>query len=86
MFPETRLHPHHLIDSQTLITTQAAKRANAVGAEIEKNRLAGEFGNASEASMAGEIWGMLESGELTNAANMTDERQAVSVVAWLCSL
>ena len=44
------------------------------------------IGNAIEASMAGEIWGMLESGELTNAANMTDERQAVSLVAWLCSL
>ena len=44
------------------------------------------IGNAIEASMASEIWGMLESGELNNAANMTDERQAVSLVAWLCSL
>ena len=44
------------------------------------------IGNAIEASMAGEIWGMLESGELSNAANMTDDRQAVALVAWLCVL
>lgn len=44
------------------------------------------IGNAIEASMAGEIWGMLERGELTNAANMTDARQAVSLVSWLCKL
>ncbi|HHY56053.1 MAG TPA: restriction endonuclease [Chloroflexi bacterium] len=44
------------------------------------------IGNAIETSMAGEIWGMLERGELTNAANMTDDRQAVSLVSWLCKL
>lgn len=43
-------------------------------------------GNAIETSMAGEIWGMLESGDLNNAANLADERQVVSLVAWLCSL
>ncbi|MEI2691132.1 MAG: AvaI/BsoBI family type II restriction endonuclease [Anaerolineae bacterium] len=43
-------------------------------------------GNAIEASMAGEIWNQLESGELANAANLTDDRQAVSLVSWLCSL
>lgn len=43
-------------------------------------------GNAIEASMAGEIWNQLESGELSNAANLTDDRQAVSLVSWLCSL
>jgi len=43
-------------------------------------------GNAIEASMAGEIWTMLETGTLTNAANMTDDRQAVSLISWLCSL
>jgi hypothetical protein len=25
-------------------------------------------------------------GELANAANLTDDRQAVSLVSWLCSL
>lgn len=44
------------------------------------------IGNAIEASMAGEIWGMLERSELANAANMTDDRQAVSLVSWLCKL
>lgn len=29
---------------------------------------------------------MHESGELANAANLTDDRQAVSLVSWLCSL
>lgn len=43
-------------------------------------------GNAIEASMAGEIWGMLENGELVNAANMTDDKQAVSLISWLCDL
>ncbi len=44
------------------------------------------IGNAIEASMAGEIWNQLQSGELANAANLTDERQTVSLVSWLCNL
>lgn len=44
------------------------------------------IGNAIEASMAGEIWGMLERGELANAANMTDDQQAISLASWLCKL
>lgn len=43
-------------------------------------------GNAIEVSMAGEIWNQLENGELTNAANLTDDRQTVFLVSWLCSL
>jgi len=43
-------------------------------------------GNAIEASMAGEIWSQLEAGDLANAANLTDDRQAVSLVSWLCAL
>lgn len=43
-------------------------------------------GNAIEASMAGEIWNQLESGDLANAANLTDDRQTVSLVSWLCQL
>lgn len=43
-------------------------------------------GNAIEASMAGKIWNQLVSGELSNAANLTDDRQAVSLVSWLCNL
>lgn len=44
------------------------------------------IGNAIEASMAGEIWNQLESGGLANAANLTDDRQTVSLVSWLCRL
>lgn len=43
-------------------------------------------GNAIEASMAGEIWNQLENGGLSNAANLTVDRQAVSLVSWLCNL
>lgn len=43
-------------------------------------------GNAIEASMAGEIWDQLASGELANAANLTDNSQTMSLVAWLCKL
>lgn len=43
-------------------------------------------GNAIESSMAGEIWNQLESGELANAANLTEDRQVVSLVSWLCNL
>jgi hypothetical protein len=43
-------------------------------------------GNAIEASMAGEIWNQLQSGELSNAANLTDNSQTMSLIAWLCKL
>lgn len=43
-------------------------------------------GAAIEASMAGEIWAMLESGELENAANLTDDEQIASLTRWLCRL
>lgn len=36
--------------------------------------------------MAGEIWNQLQTGELANAANLTDDRQVVSLASWLCSL
>ena len=43
-------------------------------------------GNAIESNMAGEIWSQLTSGLLANAANLTDDRQAVSLTTWLCNL
>jgi len=43
-------------------------------------------GNAIEISMAGEIWGQLVANTLSNAANMTDHRQAISLISWLCNL
>lgn len=44
------------------------------------------IGAAIEQSMAKEIWNELESGNLTNAANLTKLPQLMSLVGWLCSL
>lgn len=44
------------------------------------------IGGAIESSMADEIWGLLLSGELTNAANLNDEAHMVSIASWLCNL
>jgi hypothetical protein len=44
------------------------------------------IGAAIEAKMAAEIWGMLETGTLENAANLTDDSQIAAVTRWLCSL
>jgi type II restriction enzyme len=43
-------------------------------------------GAAIENSMAYEIWHQLEDGTLSNAANLTDADQVVSLCGWLCSL
>jgi hypothetical protein len=44
------------------------------------------IGAAIEKKMASEIWTMLQRGELSNAANLTDEGQMASIAHWLCSL
>lgn len=44
------------------------------------------IGAAIEAKMANEIWAMLKSGELENAANLTDDGQIASLTRWLCAL
>lgn len=43
-------------------------------------------GAAIENSMAEEIWGQLEDGTLSNAANLTNADQVASLCGWLCSL
>ncbi|GER80842.1 MAG: type II restriction endonuclease [Anaerolineales bacterium] len=43
-------------------------------------------GAAIEKKMSAEIWEQLESGILSNAANLTDERQVMSISQWLCGL
>ncbi len=43
-------------------------------------------GAAIERSMAAEIWAMLETGTLTNAANLTNDDQLSSLCHWLCAL
>lgn len=44
------------------------------------------IGAAIEAKMASEIWKLLESGTLDNAANITDDTQMASITRWLCAL
>lgn len=41
---------------------------------------------AIESSMAGEIWNQLESGVLTNAANLTKDDQLIELCSWLLEL
>jgi hypothetical protein len=43
-------------------------------------------GGAIEAKMADEIWAMLETGVLENAANLTDDGQIASMARWICSV
>ncbi len=43
-------------------------------------------GAAVEKKMAAEIWGQLESGVLSNAANLNEESQVASISRWLCNL
>lgn len=44
------------------------------------------IGAAIEPNMAQEIWSLLESGVIENAANLTDDGQISSITRWLCSL
>ena len=44
------------------------------------------IGAAIETKMAVEIWELMKSGFLANAANLTDETQIISISRWLCSL
>jgi hypothetical protein len=44
------------------------------------------IGAAIEQKMANEIWSELQDGTLSNAANLTDDRQITFVSDWLCNL
>jgi hypothetical protein len=44
------------------------------------------IGAAIERKMASEIWDLLHTSVLENAANLTDEDQMASVARWLCSI
>jgi hypothetical protein len=43
-------------------------------------------GAAIESRMAMEIWTQLRKGVLSNAANLTNDQQTASLVAWLCDI
>ncbi|OYD15200.1 restriction endonuclease [candidate division WOR-3 bacterium JGI_Cruoil_03_51_56] len=62
---------------------------NRITQAFGRNRLSPAtffIGAAIEKNMAAEIWSMLESRTLTNAANLTDNDQLSSLCHWLCSL
>lgn len=44
------------------------------------------IGGAIESSMAADLWEQLQSGTLSNAANLTDDAQLSSICRWLCEL
>lgn len=44
------------------------------------------IGSAIEKKMAGEIWSQLQNNTLSNAANLNEEEQMVSISRWLCGL
>ncbi len=68
-------------------TAQAAlNRIRQAFADAGHSPLTFFVGAAIERRMAGEIWEQLESGTLSNAANLNEENQVASISRWLCSL
>lgn len=68
-------------------TAQAAlNRIRQAFANVGHSPLTFFVGAAIERRMAGEIWAQLESGTLTNAANLNEENQVASISRWLCCL
>ena len=67
----------------------ARSALNRINSAFEEKKLKPHtffIGAAIETKMASEIWSLLESGALENAANLTDENQIASVTRWLCTL
>jgi hypothetical protein len=64
----------------------ALTRIREAFAEQKANPKTFFIGAAIEQKMATEIWRMLKSGALDNAANLTDEKQITSISRWLCNL
>ncbi|MCX6909244.1 MAG: restriction endonuclease [Verrucomicrobia bacterium] len=64
----------------------ALRRIHAAFAKAKLKPKTFFIGAAIEAKMASEIWSMLRTGELDNAANLTNEDQITSISRWLCTL
>ncbi len=64
----------------------ALNRIQKVFSDFGLNPYTFFVGAAIEERMANEIWSQLEDGTLTNAANLTDDKQIISLSHWLCSL
>jgi hypothetical protein len=68
-------------------TAQAAlNRIREAFARVDHSPLTFFVGSAIARRMAGEIWNQLQNGTLTNAANINEENQVVSISRWLCNL
>ncbi|MEB3311797.1 MAG: type II restriction endonuclease [Snowella sp.] len=68
-------------------TAQAAlNRIRQAFADSRHSPLTFFVGAAIQRRMASEIWDQLESGTLSNAANLNEENQVASISRWLCNL
>jgi len=68
-------------------TAQAAlNRIREAFARVDHTPLTFFVGSAIARRMAEEIWNQLESGTLSNAANLTEEAQVACFSRWLCNL
>ena len=64
----------------------ALGRIHSSFAKVNQNPKTFFIGAAVEPKMATEIWEMLTSGRLDNAANLTEDEQVISLTHWLCTL
>lgn len=64
----------------------ALERIRLAFSKLSMNPQTFFVGAAVEKKMADEIWHQLETGELTNAANLNDENQVASLARWLISI
>lgn len=73
-------------DEHWKTAASALKRIQDGFASITPGPLLFFVGAAIEAKMAGEIWRQLQSGQLHNAANLTDDDQVASLCNWIIGL
>jgi len=64
----------------------ALQRIDAAFRKISKHPYTFFISTAIETKMAREIYQQLETKKLTNAANLTNDNQLVSIMRWLCHL
>ncbi len=79
-------HPR-VIDRGAADNLTARTALDRIHKAFQKHNPATFFiGAAIETKMAEEIWNLLETGTITNAANLTEDDQIASISRWLCSL
>ena len=73
-------------DEHWKTASTALKRIGRAFGDIKASPYLFFIGAAIERDMANEIWVELETGTLTNAANLTNDNQIASICLWLCRL